>query len=158
MLIRHFTPQFKEGTHDFSTQSLFSTNLINPQGQSQTLAQYQGKILVVNFWATWCPPCRDEMPELSAFHQKYAHKNVVVIGIATDEADAVFSMLQTSPVAYPIFIQDETNSGSQLKIDNDQGVLPYTLIINRDGKVIKSFFGRINQELLEMAILPLLPQ
>ncbi|MES1986832.1 MAG: redoxin domain-containing protein, partial [Pseudomonadota bacterium] len=68
----------------FSTQTLFSSKLPNPDGINQDLSQYKGKIIVLNFWATWCPPCREEMPELSELYTEYKNKNVVVLGIAVD--------------------------------------------------------------------------
>jgi thiol-disulfide isomerase/thioredoxin len=139
-----------------STQALFASQLTNENGISQNLSQYKGKIIVLNFWATWCPPCREEMPELSALHTEYNHKNVLVLGVAVDELNLVKKFSQESPVSYPLFAAE--NEGMELggSLGNDKGILPYTVIINTDGSVVDTYFGRINKALLESALLPLI--
>jgi len=140
-----------------NTKPLFTAQLINPQGVKQNISQYQGKIIVLNFWATWCPPCREEMPELSALYQEYKNKNVVVLGVALDDLASVITYLKSSPVNYPIYISENEGMDLGAELGNDQGVLPYTVIIDTDGNVIKTFFGRINKQLLESTIKTLLP-
>jgi len=140
-----------------NTKPLFTAQLINPQGVKQDISQYQGKIIVLNFWATWCPPCREEMPELSALYQEYKNKNVVVLGVALDDLASVITFLKSSPVNYPIYISENEGVDLGTELGNDQGVLPYTVIIDTDGNVIKTFFGRINKQLLESTIKTLLP-
>lgn len=139
-----------------STQALFASQLSNANGVNQDLSQYKGKIIVLNFWATWCPPCREEMPELSALHNEYKNKNVLVLGIAVDELDLVKKFSEESPVSYPLFAAE--NEGMELgsSLGNDKGVLPYTVIINADGSVVDTYFGRINKTLLESALRPLI--
>lgn len=111
---------------------------------------------MLNFWATWCPPCREEMPELSELHTEYNNKNVVVLGVAIDELALVKEFTQESPVSYPLFSAE--NEGMELasNLGNDKGVLPYTVIINTQGNVVNSYFGRINKTLISEALLPLL--
>ena len=72
-----------------STQSLFATSFPDENGKPQALKQWQGKVIVLNFWATWCPPCREEMPELSELNKKYQAKNVVVLGVSTDDVPTI---------------------------------------------------------------------
>ncbi|MDI1309011.1 MAG: TlpA disulfide reductase family protein [Methylotenera sp.] len=141
-----------------STQSLFASKLSNPDGIIQDLSQFKGKIIVLNFWATWCPPCREEMPELSELYTEYKNKNVVVLGMAVDELALVKEFSATTPVSYPLLAAE--NEGMVLGNDlgNDKGVLPYTVIINESGAVVDTYFGRINKSLLETALRPLLPQ
>jgi thiol-disulfide isomerase/thioredoxin len=140
-----------------STQVLFASKLTNENGVIQDLGQYKGKIIMLNFWATWCPPCREEMPELSALHTEYKNKNVVVLGVAVDDLRLVREFALAAPVSYPLFAAE--NEGMELGsgLGNDKGILPYTVIINADGKVVKTYFGRINKSLLEAALRPLLP-
>ncbi|MDI1298438.1 TlpA disulfide reductase family protein [Methylotenera sp.] len=150
---------FKNAATDyskFSTQPLFASKLSNPNGIKQDLSQYKGKIIVLNFWATWCPPCREEMPELSELYTEYKNKNVVVLGVAVDELALVKEFSVATPVSYPLFAAE--NEGMVLGNDlgNDKGVLPYTVIINQRGEVADTYFGRINKTLLESAIRPLL--
>lgn len=140
----------------FSTQSLFNAHLPNEDGVKQALSQYHGKVIVLNFWATWCPPCREEMPELSELHQEYQAKNLVVLGIAIDELSQVKTFTQDTPVSYPLFAAEEEGMGLSSGLGNDKGVLPYTVIINSDGQVTKTYFGRITKPLLETTLKPLL--
>lgn len=139
-----------------SSSPLFTSSMIDAEAKAQNLDQYRGKIIVLNFWATWCPPCRDEMPELSLLHQAYQNKNVVVLGVAVDEYGLVKEFLQTSPVNYPILVADYAGMELSSKLGNDQGALPYTVIIDREGKIVKTFLGRISKPLLEPVINPLL--
>ena len=139
-----------------STHSLFSTSLPNEDGINQPLSQYKGKVIVLNFWATWCPPCREEMPELSALHKEYQTKNVVVLGIAIDELAQVKMFTQETPVSYPLFAAEEDGMSLGSTVGNDKSVLPYTVIIDSDGKVVKTYFGRIKKPLLETVLNPLL--
>jgi thiol-disulfide isomerase/thioredoxin len=139
-----------------STHTLFASRLPNPDGVSQNFNQYKGKIIVLNFWATWCPPCREEMPELSELSTEYKNKNVVVLGVAVDELALVKEFSITTPVSYPLFAAE--NEGMELgsNLGNDKGVLPYTVIINQSGEIVDTYFGRINKSLIETALLPLL--
>ncbi|MDP3088492.1 MAG: TlpA disulfide reductase family protein [Methylotenera sp.] len=141
-----------------STQALFASQLRNENGVSQNLSQYKGKIIILNFWATWCPPCLEEMPELSALNTEYKNKNVQVLGVAVDELSLVKEFSQESPVSYPLFAAE--NEGMELGsgLGNDKGILPYTVIIKTDGTVVDTYFGRINKSLLEAALQPLLQQ
>lgn len=152
LTVRHFAINPLYGKPAISGKPLFSATLTDSQGIKQNLSQYQGKILIVNFWATWCPPCREEMPELSLLQQEYKNKNIVVIGIAEDELALVREFLQSSPVTYPIFIADTENMELGANLGNNKAVLPYTVIINTDGDVIYTFFGRISKSLLEKSL------
>jgi thiol-disulfide isomerase/thioredoxin len=140
-----------------STEAFFAAKLPDENGISQALSQYQGKIIVLNFWATWCPPCREEMPELSALHDAYKDKNVVVLGVAIDEIGLVKEFTQATPVSYPLFAAEDEGMALGSDLGNNKSVLPYTLIIGNDGKVVKTFFGRINKSLLEATLATLSP-
>jgi thiol-disulfide isomerase/thioredoxin len=139
-----------------STQAFFASKLPNENGVVQDLSQYKNKIVVLNFWATWCPPCREEMPELSQLHSEYKDKNVVVLGIAIDELALVKEFADSTPVSYPLFSAEDEGMMLGSELGNDKGVLPYTVIINTDGAVVNTYFGRINKALLETALQPLL--
>jgi thiol-disulfide isomerase/thioredoxin len=144
------------GYSKLSTQLLFASQLPNPDGITQDLNQYKGKIIVLNFWATWCPPCREEMPELSELYTEYKNKNIVVLGVAVDELALVKEFSVATPVSYPLFAAENEGMALGNDLGNDKGVLPYTVIINQDGAVVDTYFGRINKTLLESALRPLL--
>ena len=137
---------------NLSTKSLFAAKLPDQNNLIQPISQYQGKIIVVNFWATWCPPCREEMPELSALQKDNAKNDVVVLGIAIDTVELVKEFSLTTPVSYPLLVSEEEGMVLGMDLGNDKGVLPYTVIIDRQGKVVKTFFGRVNKHLLESTI------
>lgn len=139
-----------------STVAFFAANLPNENGVKHALSAYKGKIIVLNFWATWCPPCREEMPELSQLHTEYANKNVVVLGVAIDEIALVKEFTQATPVSYPLFAAEDEGMALGSGLGNNKGVLPYTIIIDADGKVVKTYFGRVTKALLAATLNPLL--
>lgn len=151
---------FFQGTnhqHDSqSTQPLFAASFPNEKGQQQKLAQYAGKTVVLNFWATWCEPCREEMPELSTLHEAYKDKNLVVLGLAIDDVATIDEFLKETKVSYPLFAAEMQGMEIASNLGNNKGVLPYTVIIKADGSVAKTYFGRITKPLLEETLFKLL--
>ena len=139
-----------------STAPLFTSIINDPEGKPQSLKQFENKIIVLNFWATWCEPCREEMPELSNFYTENSSKNVVVIGIAIDEAKAVKSYLKKTKVMYPILVDEDKGVILSKNLGNNQGILPYTVIINSNGSIQKTIFGRIHKDQLDATLKPLL--
>ena len=138
---------------NLSTQALFAAQLPDVDDKPQALKQWQGKTIVLNFWATWCPPCRQEMPELSALNTEYKSRNVVVIGIAIDEMSAVKAFVRDTKsdaikVSYPLLAAEVEGLGLASSLGNDKGVLPFTIIIKPDGTIAKSYSGRITKPLL----------
>ncbi len=124
-------------------------------GELQFLKKWQGKVIVLNFWATWCPPCREEMPELSEMQKQYLQKNVVIIGLSTEDFDTTKAFMQSISVSYPILAGDLEAMRLAESMGNNRGILPYTVILDEKGAVVKTFFGRVNQQLLEKTILSL---
>lgn len=139
-----------------TTTALFAATMPDHLGQPQALKQWQGKILIVNFWATWCPPCRDEMPELSQLHDAYKDRNVVVIGISTDDVAKIREFSKTAPVSYPLLAGDFEAMNLSEQLGNTKGALPYTVIVRADGTIANTYFGRVNRALLEQTLLPLI--
>ena len=139
-----------------ATQTLFAATLPDENGHPQTLKQYAGKIVVLNFWATWCEPCREEMPELSQLYQAYKNKNVIVLGVAIDDVGAVGSFVKETKVSYPLLAADMDGMQYATNLGNDKDVLPFTVIIKADGTVAKTYFGRVTKPLLEETLSTLL--
>ena len=139
-----------------ATAPLFAATFPNEKGQPQQLKQYAGKTVVLNFWATWCEPCREEMPELSQLHDAYKDKNLVVLGVAVDDVAAISEFSKETKVSYPLFAADVQGMDFATGLGNDKSALPYTVIIKADGSVAKTYFGRITKPLLEETLSKLL--
>lgn len=115
----------------------------------QPLRQWQGKVLVVNFWATWCLPCRDEMPGFSRLNSKYAAKGVQIVGIAFDSADKVKEFSILTPVSYPLLIGSSALLPLTADLGDAVGGLPFTVIIDRDGSLRQTRLGIWKEAALE---------
>lgn len=126
-------------------------------GQSHRIAEWDGRLVVLNFWASWCGPCRAEMPLLDRTAQRHAGQGLSVVGVAVDEAAATRDFLKDSPVGYPILV-DEPVNGSDLSVTygNNRSVLPYTVLIGRDGRILAQHFGSFSGPALEDWLKPYL--
>jgi len=118
----------------------------NPIG----LDDWSGKVLAINFWATWCPPCRKEIPVLIETQKAFADKNVQFLGIAMDDIKAVKTYMQSTDFNYPILISDlnETIRIGQA-VDYNFIALPFTIFISADGTQTKAHTGELNETQIE---------
>jgi thiol-disulfide isomerase/thioredoxin len=107
----------------------------------QPLGQWQGKVLVVNFWATWCPPCREEMPGFSRLQGKYAAKGVQFVGIALDSVDKVKEFSSLTPVSYPLLIGNSALLPLTADLGDAAGGLPFTVVIAADRSLLQTRLG-----------------
>lgn len=123
--------------------ALQATRLPDSVGRLQSFAQWRGKILVVNFWATWCPPCREEIPALSRLQEKHAASGVQVVGIAIDNAENVAAYSKSGAIAYPVLIGDNDLVELNRVLGNPSMALPYTVVFDATGKVRMHHMGRI---------------
>ena len=137
--------------------ALFAATFPDQDGKAQALSQWRGKVVVVNFWATWCPPCKEEMPELSHFQEKYRARDVVVLGISTDDVAKIREFAQQAPVQYPLLAGDFEAMALAESLGNNKGVLPYSILISPDDSVAKTYFGRLDMKKLEQDVKALIP-
>jgi thiol-disulfide isomerase/thioredoxin len=137
---------------DPSIKAFFANSWQTPDGKPANSDNWRNKVLIVNFWASWCPPCVEEMPALSKIAQEYADKNVLIVGIGIDSPSNIRDFLEKTPVSYPIVIGGLEGSNLSKQMGNTQGALPYTVIINPQGKSIYTKLGKINEDELKKAI------
>ncbi len=137
---------------DPSIKAFFANPWQTPDGKPANSQNWRGNVLVVNFWASWCPPCVEEMPALDKIAQEYAPKNVLIVGIGIDSPSNIREFLQKTPVSYPIVLGGIEGSNLSKQMGNTQGALPYTVVINPKGKSIYTKLGKISEEELKKAI------
>ena len=122
-------------------------SFIDSTGKTRASREWQNKILVVNFWATWCATCRTEMPVLMQLQRDYADKNVQFIGIAIeDNAAVVMGYLKTLPLNYPILLGGDKALLLSKQWGNTQQIIPYTVIINSQGVIVHRQQGELSAE------------
>ncbi|MFK7965385.1 MAG: TlpA family protein disulfide reductase [Burkholderiaceae bacterium] len=124
----------------------------DPAGRQTTLSTYRGQVLVVNFWATWCAPCIQEMPELSEIQDETLASGVKVLGLAIDSAPKVRAFSQRLPVSYPLLVLGASGIDLAKQFGNTSGSLPYTVVINRSGAIVNQTLGRFNKQTLLQTI------
>lgn len=133
-------------------QALFEQTLPDAAGKQQALAQWRGKALLVNFWAPWCAPCVQEMPELSALQQEFAGaaagKALQIIGVGIDSPSNIAQFAAKLNVAYPLYVAGMGGTDLMRLFDNNAGSLPYTVLIGADGQIKKTYLGRLKFEQL----------
>lgn len=139
-------------------KTLFATTLPDIQGAEQSVSQWQGKVIVVNFWATWCTPCREEIPEFIEAQKKFGEQGLVIVGIAIDQLDKVKMFSKEFGINYPVLVGGMDSWSLLEATGNQQSALPYTIVLNRAGDIVDNYLGRINLKKLENQIVPLLKE
>ena len=128
---------------NFDTKIFYNSITKNINNENVALSKFKGKWLLINFWATWCAPCREEIPDLNNLFNE--NKKINLIGIAIDEIEDVKKFLIETPINYESLILSDMKGVEISKaLGNDKGVLPFTVLINPNGEVQNTFYGKLD--------------
>ena len=131
----------REAALDAATGGLWRRSFERPDGSALALSAWRGQPLVLNFWATWCPPCVKEMPEIDRFHRAFAARGWQVLGLAVDRPGPVREFLARTPVGYAIAMAGFEGTDLSRQLGNESGGLPFTAVFGRDGRVLHRKLG-----------------
>ncbi|MEO7067243.1 MAG: TlpA disulfide reductase family protein [Rhodanobacter sp.] len=118
-------------------------------GQMHHLADYRGRRVLVNFWATWCDPCLREMPALAQAQAKFGERDTIVLGVGLDEPRRIHAFLGKFPVNYPILLGDVNGTPTLTMWGDRRALLPYSVLIDADGNVLAAHVGALSPEQLK---------
>lgn len=126
--------------------ALFSASFPDPDGRTVDLSRFKGHVLVVNFWATWCAPCVEEMPELQQIAREYASRGVTVIGVGIDNPAAIRRFRDEFGIDFVLLAAGAGGSELARQLGNPSGALPFTLLLDAEGRPGLRRLGRFKAE------------
>jgi thiol-disulfide isomerase/thioredoxin len=136
--------------------ALAGLSLPDPAGKEQPLAQWRGKVMVVNFWATWCAPCREEMPEFIKAQSEYGAKGLQFVGIAVDQADKIDQFAKEIGLNYPTLVGGFGAMELSKSLGNSVMALPFTVVVDRKGAIVHTQLGVLKPDKLASLVRQLL--
>jgi len=139
-----------------AVSALAATKFPDLSGDQLSLDRWHGKILVVNLWASWCPPCREEIPGLVRVQQRFASNGVQIVGIAFDSAAKSRQAAGELGINYPVLVAGMEAIDLVRKVGNRAGALPYTFVLDRQGTPVAAHLGILSEADLERILAPLL--
>lgn len=139
-----------------AAQAVFAARFPGLEGGEVSLERWRGRVLVVNFWATWCAPCREEIPLFVRMQERYGARGLQFVGIAIDQPEKVAEFARQFGVNYPLLVAGADALALARATGNRPGVLPFTLIIDRSGGIVARQLGELKEAKIEELIKPLL--
>ncbi len=136
-----------------ASEPLWKTTVYDVDDRPVALTKYRGQALVVNFWARWCPPCRDEIPDFVRARAQFKAQGAEVIGIAIeDQAGPVKDFAREYEIDYPVLLAKDKGLELMQALGNNQSALPFTIVIDRDGELVARKVGRMSPSEIEAAL------
>ena len=135
-----------------AVDQFYGRTMPDATGKSEEMKQWKGRPLVLNFWATWCAPCVEEMPELTALQQELHPEKIQILGIGIDNPASVSAFADKYKIAYPLYVAGMEGSELSRQLGNQAGGLPFTVLIDASGKVKKTYLGRLKMDELRRDI------
>ncbi len=134
---------------DEAIQNFWSQEFEKPEGGTLFMKALQGKPLLINFWATWCPPCIEELPLIDAFFNLNKSKSFQVVGLAVDQPSMVRRYLSQRPLSFPVGLAGFNGTELGKTLGNSQSVLPFSVIFDAKGRLLAQKAGKLDQSDLE---------
>ena len=129
-----------------AAQDLWSQQFQTPTGERLLLADFKGKPLLLNFWATWCPPCVEELPMIDAFWREPAAKGLQVLGLAIDQPSVVRRFLERQTLSFPVALAGAGGTELSKSLGNATGALPFSVFLKGDGRILGKKLGQLTRE------------
>jgi thiol-disulfide isomerase/thioredoxin len=145
----------EEGGAGGGNTELRSVSFLDLNGKPRKLNEWQGRILICNFWATWCAPCREEIPLLMSAREKYASIGLEIVGIAIDNVAKVREFTSSFNISYPVLLAEADGLDLMRRLGNTTGGLPYTVVADRQGNVLHRKLGAFHPGDLDAILGPL---
>ena len=128
-----------------SSSAIFAAGFHDLQGASRSLGEYQGKVVVLNFWATWCPPCREEMPAFSRLQAAWGPRKVQFVGLSSEEVPRVAAFARSLGVTYPLWVGGDDVEELSRRLGDTTGALPHTVVLDSAGRVVAAKVGAYSE-------------
>ncbi|KPK11260.1 MAG: hypothetical protein AMJ68_06605 [Acidithiobacillales bacterium SG8_45] len=139
-------------------KTMVDFSLPGVDGKPRQLSEWRGKLIVLNFWATWCPPCLEEIPLFVSMQKKYGARGLQIIGVAIDKPEEVKNFQDGKSINYPVLVGQEEVMALMQQYGNRIGSLPYSVVIGPEGKVLSYRVGAYQSAELESLVQGLLPE
>lgn len=131
---------------DGALEAWWSTSWERPDGGNVAAADFRGQPLLVNFWATWCPPCVKELPLLESFYPDWRARGGQLLALAIDQPSAVRQFLQRQPLSFPVGLAGLGGTDLVRALGNATGALPFTVVFDRAGRIAQRKLGEVNEQ------------
>ncbi|MGW8248560.1 MAG: TlpA family protein disulfide reductase [Acidiferrobacterales bacterium] len=153
LVVARFIHTDNDASRSATVKSAMPTEMVefslpDTDGKLHDISEWRGKVIVLNFWATWCPPCRAEVPLFVDTQQKFKKDGVVIVGVAIDKKQDVANFIDSYFINYPVLVSEQDNTELMARYGNRIATLPYSVVMDRNGKIIETHAGAYKKDQL----------